>query len=546
MSFIVSAAAPVITAPVISAGSPTSSSCVVSLVTPSASSGGITYYVLYVYNGATLIGTFQVPLASFPYTVSGLPASTVISIYATGVLVTSSAFASPVSSTVTVTTSASGSVPAQVTWNAVPAAVSSSQINMSWNAASGATSYTLQRNGVTIASNLTSLTYNDTGLAASTTYIYEVAGVNSSGTGPYSVSQSATTQPSSGVNSLLALFQNAIGSQYFLGQHANQDGGPGGLFSECLASGGGTTLPSSGVTGANATILNDTSGTKTNSNTFPALMATYINSGGTGGTSVPLSDCISACQQHQARGGIVHLTWELYSPANGTLTGNGTEFGASGVTVPGSAMYNLVMYGSGGPSAPNGGVWALAQALLSISKSFPLRVLHEGNLSRSSFWWGAGGGGGPPAAQWQTYFKQIISYIRTIMGANASKMVVMYNVNSQSGMYSALDPGSSFRDMFTFDRYGDTTSAAFISNISSTQSYGAGLGLPMLVSECGVETYTSVSQYTYDGSIFDSRTQSSYPNIVGQLTFYQNWAYSYQFNYSAANGTRIGAVPVYT
>ncbi len=85
-------------------------------------------------------------------------------------------------------------------------APSSSQINLSWtapanNGGSAVTGYMIERstdNGTTwstIASNTgsTTTTYNDTGLAARTTYTYRVSAINSVGTGFPSNTASATT-----------------------------------------------------------------------------------------------------------------------------------------------------------------------------------------------------------------------------------------------------------------------------------------------------------------------------------------------------------------
>jgi hypothetical protein len=84
-------------------------------------------------------------------------------------------------------------------------ATSSSQINLSWNTDSGASNgYIIERspNGSTgwtqVGTTAAGTTaYSDTGLAANTTYYYEVIAVNAAGDSPASNIASATTQGSS-------------------------------------------------------------------------------------------------------------------------------------------------------------------------------------------------------------------------------------------------------------------------------------------------------------------------------------------------------------
>jgi fibronectin type 3 domain-containing protein len=80
-------------------------------------------------------------------------------------------------------------------------AVSSGQINLTWNVVTNAASYNVKRsttNGgpyAVIATGVTTTNYNDTGLAAATTYFYVVSGVNLGGEGTNSIQISATTMP---------------------------------------------------------------------------------------------------------------------------------------------------------------------------------------------------------------------------------------------------------------------------------------------------------------------------------------------------------------
>ncbi|NUR98602.1 MAG: chitinase [Kribbellaceae bacterium] len=69
---------------------------------------------------------------------------------------------------------------------------SGTSINLSWSAASGATSYNVYRNGTKVGSP-TGTSYTDSGLAANTSYSYQVSASNSAGEGAKSSSVSVTT-----------------------------------------------------------------------------------------------------------------------------------------------------------------------------------------------------------------------------------------------------------------------------------------------------------------------------------------------------------------
>ena len=68
----------------------------------------------------------------------------------------------------------------------------SSSVSLSWSATSGATSYSVYRNGAKVGTP-TGTSYTDSGLAASTTYSYQVSASNSAGEGPKSSTLSVTT-----------------------------------------------------------------------------------------------------------------------------------------------------------------------------------------------------------------------------------------------------------------------------------------------------------------------------------------------------------------
>lgn len=52
--------------------------------------------------------------------------------------------------------------------------ISGTEIDLSWNSVTGASAYDLERNGTVIATGIVGTAYNDTGLAPSTTYTYNV------------------------------------------------------------------------------------------------------------------------------------------------------------------------------------------------------------------------------------------------------------------------------------------------------------------------------------------------------------------------------------
>jgi chitinase/chitodextrinase len=68
----------------------------------------------------------------------------------------------------------------------------SSTVSLSWSAATGATGYNVYRNGTKVGS-ATGTTFTDSGLAASTTFTYQVTATNSAGESAKSASVSGTT-----------------------------------------------------------------------------------------------------------------------------------------------------------------------------------------------------------------------------------------------------------------------------------------------------------------------------------------------------------------
>jgi fibronectin type 3 domain-containing protein len=165
------------------------------------------------------------------------------------------------------------------------AAVSTSQINLNWTAASGASSYVVRRSTTsgfsytTVASGVTATSFNDTGLAANTTYYYVVNAVNSSGQSANSPEANATTQsvsppapPSSlaaavsSPNSVTLNWSSATGATSYRVKRSTASGGPY------------TTVG----TGVSATTYID-SGLATGATYF--YVVTAVNAGGESGNS---------------------------------------------------------------------------------------------------------------------------------------------------------------------------------------------------------------------------------------------------------------------
>jgi poly(3-hydroxybutyrate) depolymerase len=73
-------------------------------------------------------------------------------------------------------------------------ATTSNSVTLSWSAAGGATGYNVYRNGSRVnASAVTATSYTDTGLAASTTYSYQVSSTNGSSESALSAAVTGTT-----------------------------------------------------------------------------------------------------------------------------------------------------------------------------------------------------------------------------------------------------------------------------------------------------------------------------------------------------------------
>jgi YD repeat-containing protein len=85
-------------------------------------------------------------------------------------------------------------MPATPTWGTVNV-ISQTQLDIYWNQAANSTSYNVRMNGTQIVTNFNGLSKAVTGLAPSTTYTFEVQGVNQYGVSAWSDSRSGTTLP---------------------------------------------------------------------------------------------------------------------------------------------------------------------------------------------------------------------------------------------------------------------------------------------------------------------------------------------------------------
>lgn len=225
MTFIVSTAAIVITAPQITLSSLTTNSVQVNLLISSSGSSNIVYTLAIIQNpgGANPVTTLVNP-PSFPYQATSLASGTLYGFILSASDTEQNIYRSPPSVQVQATTGSTVTVPGQVT-GLTATAVGANTIALSWNTDIGATGYTITRNSSVIATGVSATSYNDAGLLASTTYTYTVAGSNSAGTGPQSASATATT-PAATIGLSLKIGTGAQKGK-FVDQNGNIVGGAG-------------------------------------------------------------------------------------------------------------------------------------------------------------------------------------------------------------------------------------------------------------------------------------------------------------------------------
>lgn len=339
---------------------------------------------------------------------------------------------------------------------------------------------------------------------------------------------SGTTLTTSGVTGTIAIGQSLTGSNVQAGTKII--GGSGSTWAVNVSQ----TVGSTGMQGGASTGLT------------PAIFAIESNVAGTCGSGQTGTQATATANGQLAAGGIVQINFDEPSPTQGgvgacTFTGNGSEFPA--VITPGNAAYNLFRYGSGGPGAPNGGLWALAQQLKGINGTVLLRILHESNLGSASNWWGAGGGNGT-AAQYVTLYQQSITYLRSlgiVTGGGPSggpgTVLVNWNFNVGCSICSSIDPGAGYRDVISGDLYGPTTQATVISALQGSTNgfvYAQTQNVPLGFAEFGVQNFNNgvVTTFTTSNAIWSQAIQagSGITNLVFAIDWNQNWALQNQLN----------------
>lgn len=263
----------------------------------------------------------------------------------------------------------------------------------------------------------------------------------------------------------------------------------------------------------------------------PAGIAIWLNEGA---SSTPTqAQCLAAAQAllSTTPRTIVQVNYAPPSP-----TGGGGEF--PGVLDPTNAIYQKFMWGVGGtasaPTAPSVGNQMLLLKQLAPFGPVIFRPLFENNIFPS--WWYGTQGAGPSPTQFVALWQQIVNY-GTSLGVDFTNHVLLHwCLNANGSAAAANDPGAGYRRVVGADLYGPNTQADVIASLNgSTGSvfpYMNGLGVPVLLGEFGVHSFNngSVTQFTYDTSIFDSAIQSACSNLVGAFCWTQNYTPSVQLN----------------
>ena len=142
------------------------------------------------------------------------------------------------------------------------------------------------------------------------------------------------------------------------------------------------------------------------------------------------------------------------------------------------------------------------------------------------------------AAQFQALYKQYWNIFQAtqVNGQSLNNFVIwMYNVNQDSGNYTAYYPGSQYVDIVSIDIYPQVNSTGAASsqadfvkkltNDGNTNPYAAlvTLGNPLMLGETGLGTvtpsYNAPPANTQDNTIYINAIRNSAPNVIGFSVF---------------------------
>lgn len=222
-------------------------------------------------------------------------------------------------------------------------ATSHTQINLSWTAQNGAASYNVKRSAgsggpfASIATGVTGASYNDTGLAASTTYYYVVSSVGGAGEGTNSGPVSAITQPQPPPAVPSSLVATTVSSSALNLDWEPAAGADGYNVKRATTDGGPYSTVTTGV------VSSDFQDTDLASGTTYYYIVSATGSGGesapsTQATATTLAGAPSGLAATVVSASAINLTWSASSGANAYEVKRGTSAGgpfatvASGVT----------------------------------------------------------------------------------------------------------------------------------------------------------------------------------------------------------------------
>jgi titin len=213
-------------------------------------------------------------------------------------------------------------------------ASSPSQINLSWSGVSGATSYAVQRSPdgsswAPLASGLTTASYADTGLQPATAYFYRVQASNAAGSGPFSATASATTQPlaaptgltaTASSSSQVSLSWGAVGGAAAYAVQRSPDGSTWALLASGLTA---TSYADTGLQPATAYFYRVQASSGTSSSPFSAAVSVTTLAALTGAGGVLYSDSFGSST--------VNPAWKFvggsWAQSNGVLAQTSTGAG---------------------------------------------------------------------------------------------------------------------------------------------------------------------------------------------------------------------------